>query len=608
MKIIHIYLTLNIYLILFVALLTDAKLQCEEVSRALKRNEPIDYNVTKKCLESFPFNVKLANKTIDSVLHFMLNYYPFIDRAKEKPPSGFIYQPVDIEKELKLLRENTFKSDYDFSTALRNTLFKLKDGHTRVTNLCYQNFVYDQNLILYSVITTEKKQVFNDTKDPSNIDCEVTKIGGKPALQAIIDFANDSIAYSKDLGVRFNMALAPSIGTFSQQFTLREDFPETPSITYNLECPKKRSFTLERKWNISYNNGFNLFSNFCLDQNNNTTSALNDNFASSGKVTELATATKLISSDKFEASTSSNEKQKIKHAKLVVKDFYLIDDGKNKVGIAVITEERSKLENFLIGGFQKLKNRGAKKLILDVSNNIGGDLTVPLFLTSLLLSPKQPNSFPTDIIINNFTIPKIEDNFNTLGPDDYNIYNPNFYLSFPSGDHFSNASDFIGTREKRTSNLYLNALTSEEEKILNNTSSFPWTSDDIIIITNGFCASSCALLTTFFSEIYNIKTIAVGGLLDTQMSFSTFPGGEVQSPEPISDFSGDKVTDVPGINAFILAIRESYDIDKNGTVKDILEYSYKPANYRLYYDENNARDPSLLWLEATKIFNDSLII
>ncbi|CAG8675255.1 25572_t:CDS:2 [Gigaspora margarita] len=583
MKIIQVYSTLNIYLVLFVALLTDAKLQCEEVSKSLESNEPVEYNVAKKCLKSFPYNARHATKTVDSVLHFLSNYYVFLDRAKDNPPSGFKYQPVDLKTELISLRKTTFKSDHDFSMALRNTLFKLKDGHTRVTNLCYQNFIYDQNLALYSVITTDKvgkkNQVSNDTLDPSNNDCEVTEIGGKPALKAIVDFANDKIAYSKDLGVRFNMALALSINSYSQQFNLRGDFPETSNITYNLSCSKNKSFTLERKWNITYKNGFGLFNNFCLNQNNNTIFSPNDNFASSDKETESTLATESTSNDKFEPPESSNENKKLAHAKLVVEDFYLLDDGKTKVGVAVITRERQDHDNILKDGFQKLNKR-------DMSNNIGGALTVPLFLTSLLLSSKQPNSFPTDIIIQNFTIPKIEENFNTSDPNVYNIYNPNFYLSFPSGKHFRNASEFIGSRKKRTSNLYINALTSNEEKILNNISSFPWTSDDIIIITNGFCASSCALLTLFFSEIHKVKTIAVGGLLDTQMSFSTFPGGEVQSPNVISLFS------------------ESYDIDMNGTVKDILEYTYKPADYRLYYDEDNAKDPSLLWLEAAKILNE----
>ncbi|KAF0533907.1 peptidase s41 family protein [Gigaspora margarita] len=496
MKIIQVYSTLNIYLVLFVALLTDAKLQCEEVSKSLESNEPVEYNVAKKCLESFPYNARHATETVDSVLHFLSNYYVFLDRAKDNPPSGFKYQPVDLKTELISLH------------GFKKYSFKLKDGHTRVTNLCYQNFIYDQNLALYSVITTDKvgkkDQVFNDTLDPSNNDCEITEIGGKPALKAIIDFANDKIAYSKDQGVRFNMALALSINSFSQQFNLRGDFPETSNITYNLSCSKNKSFTLERKWNITYKNGFGLFNNFCMNQNNNTIFSPNDNFASSDKDTESTLATESISSDKFEPPESSNENKKIAHAKLVVEDFYLLDDGKTKVGVAVITRERQDHDNILKDGFQELNKR-------DMSNNIGGALTVPLFLTSLLFSSKQPNSFPTDITIQNFTIPKIEKNLIQVV--------------------LINASEFIGSRKKRTSNLYLNALTSNEEKILNNTntSSFPWIGDYIIIITNGFCASSCALLTLFFSEIHKVKTIAVGGLLDTQMSFSTFPGGEVQS-------------------------------------------------------------------------------
>ncbi|KAF0548162.1 peptidase s41 family protein [Gigaspora margarita] len=131
----------------------------------------------------------------------MSNYYVFLNQAKEEPPKGFTYQPVDLIKELEPLRKETFKSDYDFVAALRNIISKLKDGNTQNINICYHNFIYDQNLTLYSVITTdnENKQkqiikVFDNKLDPSNNDCEVTEIHGKPALQAIIDFANDNTA------------------------------------------------------------------------------------------------------------------------------------------------------------------------------------------------------------------------------------------------------------------------------------------------------------------------------------------------------------------------------------------------------------------------------
>ncbi|CAG8733681.1 12443_t:CDS:2, partial [Gigaspora margarita] len=572
MKIIQVHSKLNVYLILFVTLLvivlppSTAAISCSKPSSALKKNKSIKYNDLKECLESFPLDAKLATETVDAVLHFLSSYYVFFDRAKEDPPSGFTYQRVDLKNELDSLRKK-FKSnysDYDFSTDLRNIIFKLKDGHTSVSNICYQGFSYDQGLSLYSVVTTDKekkkKQVFEDTVDSSNNNCEVIEIGGKPALQTIKDFANNTIQYSKDLSVRFNMALAPSqqyfLRQFFQQFTLREDLPETSSIKYKLTCPKKGSFILERKWKITYKDGFDSFSYNCLQQNNETTS--------SDKITKLTSRDKITKStlsNKFK--TSKSKESKIAHAKVINEgSLYLLND-KSKSGVVVISA---------------------------------------LFLTSLLFSSKQPNSFPTDIIINNFTIPKIENFFKTKSTED-DYYNPNVFLSFPFGSHFNSSSDFIGTRKKRTSNLYLNVLTSDEKKLLKNVS-FPWTSDDIIIITNGFCASACALISLFLSEIHNVRTIAVGGLLDDQMSFSTYPGGEIASPNEVAPSAGDKLTEVPGKNALSFTVREAYGFDKNNTVKDVLEYSYKPADCRLYYDEKNVKDPSLLWHEASKILHN----
>ncbi|CAG8522739.1 30981_t:CDS:2 [Gigaspora margarita] len=454
MKIIQIYSTLNIYLILFVALLaiilppskseqTDPNFTCQNVSKAFKKNELVEYDNAKKCIESFPFDAKLAGDVINAVSHFMSNYYVFLNQAKEEPPKGFTYKPVDLIKELESLRKETFKSDYDFV-------------------------------------------VFDDKLDPSNNDCEVFEIDGKPALQTIIDFANDNIAHSKDLGVRFNMALAPRDKT-----------------------------------------------------------------------------TESTSSDMFKASASRNKntiKLNNKHAKSVADNFYLINDG--KVGVAVITDENTDIFG-LADGLRQLNKRGAEKLILDMSNNIGSvDTSVSIFTTLLLFpSKKQPYFFPTSININNFTIP--------------------------------NASEFIGPLTNLTSSLHLYPLTPYELQLLNSTSPFRWTSDDIIILTNGFCVGK-------------LKTIAVGGLLDTPMSFSTFPGGSYTSTNVIADEAGDNITEISRINALILTIREAYDFNNDNITTGVLEYLFKPADYKLYYNESNARDPSFLWVDAANILNKKL--
>ncbi|KAF0548161.1 peptidase s41 family protein [Gigaspora margarita] len=295
-----------------------------------------------------------------------------------------------------------------------------------------------------------------------NNDCEVTEIDGKPAIQAIIDFANANIAYSKDLGVQFNMAL----GTFSQLFTLREDLPETSNITYNLKCPEK-SYALTRKWSIAFINPFFKY------YSHNTSESSNK-------------ATKLQSGDKSTESTSSDRCRK------------------------------------------------------DISNNIDGDVrTLSIFATLLPLPSKQPYFFPTSININNFTIPIIEKNFNTHAYG-FDFYNPYSYLSFPSGEPFKNASKFIGPRTNLASSLHLENPIPNDEKFTSQ-----WTSDDFLIITNGFCADTCALNTLLLSEFHKVKTIAIDGLLDTPMSFSTFPGGSDTTANEIASSSGDKILNVP---------------------------------------------------------------
>ncbi|CAG8807926.1 26758_t:CDS:2, partial [Racocetra persica] len=134
------------------------RFKCGDVTKAINAEKLIDYDALKTCFKSIPFNATNAAQIIDSASHILSNYYVFLDQANKNPPNGFTYQPIDIIGELKSLRKTKFKSDYDFKIALRTLIFKLKDGHTRFSSICYQNFHYEQNLSLFSVITTDKKK------------------------------------------------------------------------------------------------------------------------------------------------------------------------------------------------------------------------------------------------------------------------------------------------------------------------------------------------------------------------------------------------------------------------------------------------------------------
>jgi hypothetical protein len=55
----------------------------------------------------------------------------------------------------------------------------------------------------------------------------------------------------------------------------------------------------------------------------------------------------------------------------------------------------------------------------------------------------------------------------------------------------------------------------------------PMNPSKIIIITHGFCGSTCALFANHASQYSHVKTIVVGGLRDQPQQYTSFPGLEV---------------------------------------------------------------------------------
>ena len=93
---------------------------------------------------------------------------------------------------------------------VNNLIAELKDPHLRFFPLCYQKFIYSQQLSLYSVINKEGVQIikiFDDEIDSNNVDCEVTHIDGRSSMEVIKEFA-DTTTVSRDAGARFNFALS----------------------------------------------------------------------------------------------------------------------------------------------------------------------------------------------------------------------------------------------------------------------------------------------------------------------------------------------------------------------------------------------------------------
>ncbi|KAF0501906.1 peptidase s41 family protein [Gigaspora margarita] len=544
----------------------------------------LKYSDIKACYELTSYNKTKAIQLIETVKEYLKGFYALLDQAKEDPNPGFALRPIDLISELDLVLKNNYSYEYQFIYDVASLIEELRDGHTALRSNDYYKYTFDQGLSMYSVIKedgTQQIKVFNDIKEPSNVDCQVIDIDGKPAIDAIIEFARDHTFNSRDLSARFNSALASLAfgnGDFDiagQLFTYRNQLPKNPSISYTLNC-NGTFFKITREWqvpikNVQYKSPY-----------------------ISG--TSVGNATLIF--DAFIAR------------------FYILQD----FGVVLISTEdinnSGDLEyHFLsniIAGFKLFADKGIKKIILDLSNNGGGDVFIGHYINKLLFPNIQ--NFPLDYKVNDISIPFIKEISrikNRIG----DIFHYKSFLSANTKSSFDIVNDFIGNniytrggvKVRYTSKAFLNDTTNYIGTFeLPKPPKFPWTEKDIVILTNGFCQSSCAIITQRLAEI-NVLTIAVGGFPNTRFSFAQYAVGgayssaEIQPLLKLKNINSSLVSklSLPSNLTLHFTLAEAYSI-KNPN--EVMDFAYRPADYQLYYDERSARDPSCLWIQAAEYF------
>ncbi|CAG8704658.1 5957_t:CDS:2, partial [Scutellospora calospora] len=184
---------------------------------------------------------------------------------------------------------------------------------------------------------------------------------------------------------------------------------------------------------------------------------------------------------------------------------------------------------------------------------------------------------------------------------------------------FDSVSDFIGNniytrgdaQVRYTSKAYINDSIVNALSKLITPPRLPWTEKDIIILTNGICLSTCAIITQRLAEI-NVPTISVGGFPNKRFSFAAFAVGSAVFTSDLKIF----LKQLKNLNSSLISkltlssdltmhfvLSEAYSI-KNPN--EIMDFSYRPADYQLYYDECSARDPSKLWIQAAKYIGNNI--
>ncbi|CAG8480980.1 10540_t:CDS:2 [Racocetra fulgida] len=514
--------------------------ECQRVSEYLiTGTDYLNYSDMKACYDSIPFNKTKAVQTIETVKELLKGFYAFLDQAKEEPKPGYTFTPIDLITELDLLLNKDYSYEYEFV-------------------------------------------VFDDTIDPNTIDCQVTHIDDKPAIDVITEFARNNISNSRDLNVRFNTALASlAFGNmdflvYGQLFSLRQKLPTDPTISYTLNCNDK-IFNITREWIVPVYGSKEFYPIFTKYKS----SYINETSVGNASLIFDAIFSRFYTLQDFGVVLFSTE---------------------DTTGLN--TDEVIRFLTDMIVGFKLLADKGITKIVLDFSNNSGGDVIVADYIIKVLFP--NINIFPEDIKVTDASTAFIEEisNANVVG----DLFNYRSYTSTIKNNPFDSINEFIGNNRytrggaqvKFTTKAFRND--SLDFQILPVPPKFPWTQENMVILTNGACFSSCANIVQRLAEV-SVPTVSVGGFPNTRFSFASCSGGTVKDSNIISTYlnlyqnlSNLASRSILSQDLFLtFTCAEVYSLNNPD---EVMEFSFRQADYQLYYNEQSARDPSSLWLQA----------
>ncbi|KAF9545820.1 hypothetical protein EC957_010448 [Mortierella hygrophila] len=223
----------------------------------------------------------------------------------------------------------------------------------------------------------------------------------------------------------------------------------------------------------------------------------------------------------------------------------------------------------------------AENLILDLSHNTGGYVCLgvtmvqiffperPRLVTNIRLSPLSTQMMTAGAMgIDHFISPYGESPVAAfqsgyfLKPTTHPHRNFTFsdYLSdrCAIADKYTLAYDPVEeSRRKRASSTYGTTTEGNDD----DSPYRPWDPENLAILTDGYCGSSCALISNMMHTKFGVPTVVVGGRTTAQrggsMSYSTFPGLQVVDDALL-------FTEMHDVRSGMMSVEEVHKLEDGG--------------------------------------------
>ncbi|PTB41168.1 hypothetical protein M441DRAFT_69586 [Trichoderma asperellum CBS 433.97] len=532
------------------------------------------------CLESTPFKSDLAVSFIDEYSKY-LQWQSTIEILRN-PPVGSLSSTVDLVGGISTIRSravaNQYKSQYDFDRDLFNLISSANDGHLAIVPCSFAiTFKASNSLVSLSTdgVAIPRLYTFSDgellargNKDVSPVTL-VNGVGAESFVEAL-----SNIEGLQDPDARYNVMLA--------------NVPITTAGSESLgSFSRYRSFPGIHEFNLTYANGTQetipLFAEVSPSAGNFTATTgdeLWDAVCAPVPATTGPSSKKLkrdvdVTKVSKRQADSTGLPEPSGYPKPVIRDpfnvmvgYFPEDTSLKDVAVMTVSSFETsgdgipddETRTFAIKA-QEFVNKavasGKSKIIIDVTGNPGGTVDSGFALISIffpnmtIFSATRIRSVPETQYLfetaSRATSPDDRQGFQQVGFLISELVQPDQKTGFASDAAFLGPFDTLGvpsTAISAENNFILGNSTSAPINIfgkggpLNGTEP-PYKPEDIIILTDGSCSSTCTIFINHMIP-YGVRVVANGGRpqMGPMQGIGGVKGSQVQELSTISLFYG----------------------------------------------------------------------
>ncbi|KAJ4329080.1 hypothetical protein N0V84_000437 [Fusarium piperis] len=630
---------------------------CKILSQAYEDSKPekgktvflsLPPSVGIACLKSVPLDKERDLALLD-YLEPLIGFQSTLEVLAD-PPEGYLFPGVNVLGGLDTIRDNLnnnkYKSQYEVMTDLRSLFAASNDLHFDYPPALLNTFLYIRRGLDFSSISSDGlslPQMFHsiDVVRGNNhlldyYPSAIKSIDGIPIYKWLEEDAAHNTNNMNDPDAQFNNLFSnlprSAVGLAGTTLITQFEIPDSYKIKFyngsTLEVVNEIAFPPTVDFS-GIESGEDFHKYFEVPQNKTS-------------------STKKPSGNERRAvgkDIVGYPKPVVKHSRNSIAGYFLEGEGYEKTAVLSIlsflplgfdfstlgtfnmTEYVLEGEEVIVEFIEKAKKAGRDKLVIDLSANGGGSVALAQSIYRLLFPDGEFTTFGRYRATEALAAAS-EADYETLV--DVLITRSNQWPVDTEGNPIKDGKKWFGpytAKGGQNMTAPFQSNIADEEPLV---AKAPWKPEDILIITDGTCASACTILTGLFTRNHGIRTLAVGGrplhlamqamggVKGTLLSFhsdfvtatASFLSG-VKNDKKALKILQDHEDAFPSLeDPPLLPLTNGATAGKvnslSGYTKDDIDgypvhFRYEAANCRLFYTQRMLHDPSETWRHASAV-------